>query len=107
MHHSFSNLMLNSNLFTEFSLLFTFQRHSNFIKLDQVKINCNIMNPKKAHQPEIEMCENLKQLCMGYTLVIIKIRFENFTQYLYFPNLKTLKEVFYIQYITHVAQRLS
>jgi hypothetical protein len=46
------------------------------------------MNPKKAHQPEIEMWENLKeQLAMVYTQVIIKIRFENHAVILHFPHL--------------------
>ena len=40
---------------------------------------------------------------MGYTLVIIKIRFENLTRILHFPNLKfqniSLKEIFCDSYI--------
>ena len=31
---------------------------------------------------------------MGYTLVIIKIRFENLTRILHFPNLTLLKSIF-------------
>ena len=71
----------------EFNSFYRIQLAYHALKLFEfpVKIYWNIISPKKAHHPEIEMWENVKerfirQLILGYMLVIAKIRFENLIQ---------------------------
>jgi hypothetical protein len=53
--------MLNSNLFTDFNYLFSIKKIFKILSALQGKLYCNIKNPKKAHQPEMELGENLKE----------------------------------------------
>jgi hypothetical protein len=55
------NLMVNSNLFTEFSLLFAF-KYIQILVISTSEILANTKKHKKAHQPEIEIGKSKRTL---------------------------------------------